>query len=158
MASVVRLVHVSHAWHRASGNRHRECELCAVAADRYDLWRRLLSYAQLRVPYDSAVHALGYVEKFGMAACDGHSRKGCFRHVDKRDHVVVDIAADGGGARRIEHDRFGKLAFADLELKLLDRRERIDLMRRHVVVREGDGPPFAHHDNQRQERLVTLID
>jgi hypothetical protein len=50
------------------------------------------------------------------------------------------------------------MTFLDLELEALDRRKRIDLMHRVIVIREDDSASTADHDHKRKKRLMALID
>ena len=79
------------------------------------------------------------------------------RDIDIGDHVIVNVAADGGNASLGKMNAGRCTAMLKRELELLDRRERIDLMHGAIIVREFDASIAGQQSDERHEGFGALI-
>jgi len=147
-----------HPGHRAAEQRRGERKLGAIARYPKHCLLRRAPRREFGMPYGGAIGAIRHMVEFGAALFVGRDCPRRVRDIDECHHVVVDVAADGGDARLVEHDRRRFLALFDFVFELLDLRERIDLMHRRVVVREHHMTALADRHHQRHEHLVALVD
>src|SRR5437867_5211781 len=75
---------------------------------------------------------------------------------DDRAHVGVDVAEHLNDAGTLEHERLRRAAGITAEVKLLRAREREDVVKDAVLVREVHRRAASHGDDVRREALLTL--
>ena len=145
---------------RIGQQRQREFQILELGrlVDRQALHVDTDARTQQRMPDANRVISLGQIGQLGNAVATGMRDMWRVGHVQVRDHMVVDVAADSNDAELVELQRRGALARCEHELELPGRRKRIGVMPRVVAVVEDHFVAGPEDLDVRNERFVLLVD
>src|SRR6516225_5581384 len=119
--------------------RETQCQLGTVAlADRELASQFCLVVPQSWMPQLDAVVPARHLAR-PTAGLVGAPVPGSVRHQEVREHLVVDVAAEGDDPGLIEMHRRIRLAAVEGQLKVLGGRERVDLVTDGIAVWELNG-------------------